>query len=297
MSDEEPGPQPEPEAPPVPAAKRAPAAAVSEEEERPIIDLQKLIEGKQGVGGTMQEIIAYSILEDIQERRQDRREEREHKRRLRELELKKEQGAHDSSPEVKELKANMTELTKNVADLTKAVTGKSEAEEREKHDQALVEASVKKTSDEIMPTLKNLQSTVNELAREQKALKENPPETPKPPEKPKSELETTKDTLKTLAEIDDLRGKGESKLPPGSPTEAHVAEKTLDTTEKVITKSMDDAKDMLSQFMEFQLQRERRMLAGQRPEIQEFSEQEKMVALATAAGETAAEAQPPAKPS
>jgi len=167
-----------------------------------------------------------------------------------------------------------------------------------------------KTEEEIPAWAKNLQTDMQEIKKRQekededKRLKETIKEATEPlktelekereerkrlteevgKEKPKDDLETTKNTLKTLSEIDELRGKGET-VPPGTPGEITLASKTVDKAEKVVTKGMEDVKDTVSQLIEFQLEREKRAYQAQGAKLPPIKEEEKLEVLKKAAGE------------
>jgi len=103
--------------------------------------------------------------------------------------------------------------------------------------------------------------------------------------KPKGEIETTRETLETLQKIDEMRGVSrESTVPAGATPEVAVASKTLGMGEKVITKGMGDMKETMSQFLDWQIEREKRAYRQVAPKLEELSPEEKLKVLQQAAG-------------
>jgi len=252
------------------------SSAETEEEEPETIEGVPTSQLFRKIAGGEFTMVDYLMYSDMQERREERR------RRLESLEkdakvtpetiavalAKALKDAGIGSAPSKPREEEMPDWAKKQGDQLNQITNKLAKDEEEKRLKDTVGAAVKPLEDELARTKEELGKTKEEL---------------KPKEKPKGELETTRDTLKTLSEIDDLRGRG-TELPEGTPGEITVATKTLDKGEKVLTKGMDDVKETVSQVLEFQLEREKRMFKQQAPKLPEITEEEKEKTLKAAVG-------------
>lgn len=254
----------------------------SQEEETGVLPQSRIL---QKIGGGELTLVEYLALSDMQDRRDERKVRREREEQGAKVTpetiavavAKALKDAGISSPENKP-KDEMPGWAKNQGEQLQIITNKLAKEEEEKRLQQTITAAVKPLEEKLAKTEEKLAETTKELE--------------KPKTTPKGELETTKDTLKVLSEIDDLRGKGEG-LPPGTPGEITVATKTLDKGEKVLTTGMKDVKDTVSEVLEFQLEREKHMYRQQAPKLQEIPPEEKRKTLEAAVGEQPAS--PPKK--
>jgi hypothetical protein len=97
--------------------------------------------------------MAYAILADIMDRREDRREERMWKR-----EQRMNPQSNKPNPEVEALKAEVSELRKAVFDLLETMRSEKQAEAQKQ----FVEGVVKQTTDKIMPELQYVKEKLAE---------------------------------------------------------------------------------------------------------------------------------------
>lgn len=172
--------------------------------------------------------------------------------------------AKTGSEDVKEVIGEAIEAqVKPIYELVGKIEKKLLKEEEDQRLKIAIEGAVKPIKDQ-------LEKTEDKLG----ALKEESGKQP-----PKTELETTKATLQTLSEIDSLRGKGESPVPPGTPPTTQVHIKALDKGEKVFTKGMGDVKDTLSELIQWQTERERRAYGKTQPKLADLSSKERKETL------------------
>jgi len=127
-----------------------------------------------------------------------------------------------------------------------------------------------------------LKTELEKEREERKRLEEKVSEAAK--EKPKSAVDEYVETHARLQKAG-LIHEGEQ-IPPGTPGEITLASKTVDKSEKIITKGMDDVKETVAQVIEFQLEREKRAFQQQAPKLPEIKEEERVEVLQKAAGET-----------
>jgi len=124
-----------------------------EEREEPVFDLRSLLSSKKGGKMEMGEVMAYAILTDIMDRREDRREERMWKRERREG-----QNPASKSPEVESIKGEISELRKIVENLA----GTIQSQQQNEAQKTFVEGVVKQTTDKIMPDLQAIKDKLAE---------------------------------------------------------------------------------------------------------------------------------------
>jgi len=248
-----------------------PSRGLTEEEQM----MPKLFSKIAGGDFTM---VDYLMWSDMQDRREERR--RRHEREDQQPQATPEKVAEAVVKGIKEAvgdfigkpksEEEIPSWAKPIVEQQKTIMEKLTKEEEEKRLKETVASATKPIEEKLVKTEEELKKTREEIKESSK---------PK-----KGELETTKDTLQTLVEIDTLRGKGEQ-LPAGTPGEITVATKTIDKGEKILTKGMEDVKETVSSFMEFQLEREKRLYQQQAPKLPEVKEEEKIEVLKKAAEE------------
>ena len=155
---------------------------VEEAEEAPAFDLASLLKGRKGAQFGTGEVMAYAILADIMDRREDRREERMWKR-----EQRMNPSSNKSSPEVESLKAEVSGLRKTVSDLLETIKGQQQSEAQKQ----FVEGVVKQTTGSIMPELQKVSERLE-------ALEAQATSTPQPTET--AELKEIRDSLKSVTD-------------------------------------------------------------------------------------------------
>lgn len=126
------------------------AGAVSEEENDPFMNSLATL-AKKG-GGEMAEVMAYSMLMDIQERREDRREDRKWK-----AEQREKANSNTRNPESEAVKSELSDLKETVNTLVETMKKKEE----EKTQKEFAEGVVTNVTSQIMPTLQALQKRVD----------------------------------------------------------------------------------------------------------------------------------------
>jgi len=158
-----------------------PSPPQEEEREEPVFDLRSLLSSKKGAQFGTGEVMAYAILADIMDRREDRREERMWKR-----EQRMNPSSSKPSPEVDALKTEVSELRKSISDMLETLRGKEQAEAQK----AFVEGVVKQTTDKIMPELESVKEKLEEY--DEKLASGQKPES--------SSLEELKQTLQNMTD-------------------------------------------------------------------------------------------------
>jgi hypothetical protein len=153
-----------------------------EEREEPVFDLRSLLSSKKGAPFGTGEVMAYAILADIMDRREDRREERMWKR-----EQRMNPSSNKSSPEVEAIKTELGELRKTVTALADIIKTKEQTEAQKQ----FVEGVVKQTTGSIMPELQKVSERLE-------ALEAQATSTPQPTET--AELKEIRDSLKSVTD-------------------------------------------------------------------------------------------------
>lgn len=177
----------------------------------------------------------------------------------------------------------LTDLKNTVLAIQDKLAEKDEAEKKEEARQQL-EETIRKVTE---PIKTQLDSTESELQQLRTSLTEE--EEPTPPAPPKSavdELIESKEKLEKLGIV-----KTEQTV-EGLPPETHIASKTLDKGEKILSKAMEDAKDTMNSLLEFTLERERRAARATMPELPKLTVKEKIEILEKAAGVPTSEKAP-----
>lgn len=160
-------------------AEEALMPPAEKEEEEPTFNLMDILRGRGKPAFAANEVMAYAILADIMDRREDRREERMWRRQM--------LTANPSSkpnPEVEALKAEVAQLRQTVSELLETIRNQQQQEAQKK----FVEGVVKQTTDIIMPELEVVKQKLAEYDR--KVASGQRPET--------SSLEELKNTLRDL---------------------------------------------------------------------------------------------------
>jgi len=156
------------EAPSEPEQTLRPEPEPEEKREEPVFNLGDLLKGRKGQQFAVGEVMAYAVLADIMDRREDRREERRWR-----MEQRANPQQKTPSPEVEAVKTQLSELQKTVVDLAETITGKEQTEAQQK----FVEGVVQKTTGQILPSVQALQQRFEGLEQKIKL-----PEAPSPSE-------------------------------------------------------------------------------------------------------------------
>ncbi len=168
------------------AEETAPSPPEREErEERPAFDLLDILKGRKRGEFATSEVLAYAILADIMDRREDRREERMWRRQMLANPTSK------PSPEVEVLKAEVGELRKTVGELLETIR----SQQQEKAQKEFVQGVVEQVVGQIMPELKSVKDRLDAFEKQAAAASQQqapPPET--------SELREIRDSLKEITD-------------------------------------------------------------------------------------------------
>jgi len=158
-----------------------PAPPQEEEREEPVFDLKSLLSSKKGAQFGTGEVMAYAILADIMDRREDRREERLWKR-----EQRMNPQSNKPSPEVESLKGEILQLRK----IVESLAGTIQSQQQNEAQKVFVEGVVKQTTDKIMPELQAVKEKLEEY--DEKIASGQKPES--------SSLEEIKQTLQNMTD-------------------------------------------------------------------------------------------------
>lgn len=163
----------------------APPQEGEEEKEEPVFDLKSLLSSKKGGKMELSDVLAYTMITDVMERREDRREERQWRRERREGLQPNPTG---KSPEVESLKGEISELRKIVESLAGTITTQQQNEAQK----TFVTGVVKQTTDTIMPELQKVSERLE-------ALEAQAASTPQPTTET-AELREIRDSLKSVTD-------------------------------------------------------------------------------------------------
>jgi len=133
----------------------APPQEEAEEREEPVFDLKSLLSSKKGGKMELSDVLAYTMITDVMERREDRREERQWRRERREGQ---QTNSASKSPEVESLKGEISELRKIVENLA----GTIQSQQQNEAQKTFVEGVVRQTTDKIMPDLQAIKDKLAE---------------------------------------------------------------------------------------------------------------------------------------
>lgn len=176
------------EAPPEQTLRRSePGPPEEEEKEEPVFSLDSLLKDRKKGGKPMEmgDVMAYAILTDIMDRREDRREERLWKRERREGQ---QTNSASKSPEVESIKSELGELRKTVTALADIIKTKEQSEAQK----TFLQEVGNQVSDQIMPELQAVSQRLE-------ALEGQATSTPQPTAET-AELREIRDSLKSVTD-------------------------------------------------------------------------------------------------
>jgi len=186
-----------------------------EEQEEPEI-FSRIGKGETSIGDAM-------VLIDFYDRREARKLQRPTNTTPEMIAKAVADGIKEAFPAKPKTEDEMPPWAKELQDDMKEIKNREQKKEEEARLQATVQTAIK-------PIQEELGRTKDELTKTKETLE------PKKPEK--GELETTRETLKNLKEIDELRGKGES-------TQGKPKELIIDLNEEVANALGDEIKNTI----------------------------------------------------
>jgi len=156
-----------------------------EEKEEPLFDLKSLLSSKKGGKMELSDVLAYTMITDVMERREDRREERQWRRERREGQ---QTNPASKSPEVESIKSELGELRKTVTALAEIIKTKDQSEAQK----AFLQEVGKQVTDQLMPELQAVSERLE-------ALEAQATSTPQPTTET-AELREIRDSLKSVTD-------------------------------------------------------------------------------------------------
>jgi len=270
MSEE---PEEEEERPEKPSKRRA-APREEPPEPEPAFDLGEVFKGE----GEMDPMIRYMMWQDWREEKREKQREREQPQRQPELTLDfiREAVAAaiekilPSRPETDE----MPPWAKQMQENQKAIMAQLSKNEQEKHDQDLIERATS-------PLITELDKERVERQRIEGELKEVSRKLETPPAPQKTAFEAAKEAVEFTDKV---------RPPPkterkGKATDTDVALTTVERATEVVRDVGKGFQETVGDFIDWQVERERRLYKGIAPNLKELSSQERVDSLKEALGE------------